>query len=190
MYLARVIAHLTKTTGKDLDGVFQQKVCRPLNIDHAYFGMNEYVTKHLARGHNGNRIDEDLDFIREFNSAGGLCTEAMSYAKFLIAIMNDKGLKQESMKEMLKTQLQIPDDDNLNKYFGATGISLGFDKKPSAYGENYIHGGNNRGFSSYTIFNKDKKFGFVFFTNSNSCSFPGCPELWQKMEPFLLDGEI
>ena len=96
-------------------------------MKHAYFGMNNYPAKHLARGHNGNKIYEDLDFIKNFNPAGGLCTEAMSFANFLIAIMNDKGLKKESMDEMLKAQVQIPDDDNLRKYFGVAEYSLGFD---------------------------------------------------------------
>ena len=189
MYLAKVIAHLTHTTLSNLDSVFQQEVCKPLNLKHAYFGMNNYVSKHLARGHNGDNIYEDLDFIKDFNPAGGLCSEAMSYANFLIAIMNDKGLKKESIDEMLKAQVEVPDDDNLQKYFGVTEYSLGFYRKISVYGLNYAHGGNNWGFSSFFIFNKEKKWGFVFFTNSNSCNFPGCPELWQKLEPFLINGK-
>jgi CubicO group peptidase (beta-lactamase class C family) len=187
MYLAKVIAHLTNTTLSNLDSVFQQEVCKPLDLKHAYFGMNDYVAKHLARGHDGSKIHEDLDFIRNFNSAGGLCTEAKSFAVFLIAIMNDKGLTKESMDEMLKTQVQVPEDDNLRKYSGVTEYTLGLERTISAYGVNYTHGGNNSGFSSFFFFNKKKKFGFVFFTNSNSCHFPGCPELWRKLEPFLID---
>jgi CubicO group peptidase (beta-lactamase class C family) len=189
MYLAKVIAHLTYTTLENLDSVFQQEVCKPLNIKHAYFGMNDYVAKHLARGYDGNQIHEDLDFIKNFNPAGGLCTEAMSFANFLIAVMNNKGLKKESIDEMLKAQVQLPDDDSQRKYFGGTEWSLGFERKPSIYGMNIAHGGNNWGFSSSFLFNKDKKFGYVFFTNSNSCHYHGCPELWKKLEPFLINGK-
>jgi len=189
MYLAKVVAHLTNTTLSNLDSVFQQEVCKPLNIKHAYFGLNGYVIKHLARGYDGNNIHEDIDFIKNFNSAGGLCTEAMSFSNFLIAIMNDKGLKKESIDEMLKAQVQLPDDENLRKNFGVTEYSLGFDRKISKDGVNFSHGGNNWGFSSYFMFNKEKKFGFVFFTNSNSCHYPGCPELWQKLEPYLINGK-
>jgi len=189
MYLAKVIAHLTNTTLANLDSVFQQEVCKPLNIKRAYFGLNGYAIKHLARGYNGDRIYEDIDFIMNFNSAGGLCTEAMSFANFLIALMNDRGLSKESMDEMLKAQAQVPDDDKANYIFGIKEWSLGFNRKMSAYGLNIAHGGNNWGFSSYFMFNKEKKFGFVFFTNSNSCDNPQCPELWQKLEPFLINGE-
>jgi CubicO group peptidase (beta-lactamase class C family) len=189
MYLAKVIAHLTNTTLSNLDSVFQQEVCKPLNIKHAHFGLNDYVIKHLARGYDGNNIHEDIDFVMNFNSAGGLCTEAMSFANFLIAIMNDKGLKKESMEEMFKAQVQLPDDDSQRKYSGVTEWGLGFERIPSIYGMDIAHGGGNWGFSSFFMFNKEKKFGFVFFTNSNSCHGPGCPELWRKLEPFLINGK-
>jgi CubicO group peptidase (beta-lactamase class C family) len=189
MYLAKVIAHLTNTTLSNLDSVFQQEVCKPLNIKHAYFGLNGYVAKHLARGYDGNNIHEDIDFIKNFNQAGGLCTEAISFANFLIAIMNNKGLKKESIDEMLKAQVQLPEDDSQRKYSGVTEWSLGFERIPSIYGMNLAHGGNNWGFSSSFMFNKEKKFGYVFFTNSNSCHAPGCPELWRKLLPFLIDGK-
>jgi CubicO group peptidase (beta-lactamase class C family) len=188
VYLAKVTAHLTNTGLSNLDSIFQQEVCKPLNVNHAYFGMNDYVRKHLARGHDGNTIHEDLDFIKNFNSAGGLCTEAVSFSHFLIAIMNDEGLKRESVDEMLKAQVQLPEDDNQKKFFGVAEWSLGFCRKPSQYGINLAHGGNNWGFSSSFLMNKEKKFGYVFFTNSNSCHFPGCPELWKKLEPYLIDG--
>jgi CubicO group peptidase (beta-lactamase class C family) len=189
MYLAKVIAHLTNCNLSNLDSVFQHEVSKPLNLKHAYFGMNDYVAKHLAKGHDGNKIVYDKNFdIINFNSAGGLYTEAMSFANFLIAIMEDEGLKKESIDEMLKKQVQVPDDDNLRKY-GVTEWSLGFERKPSIYGMNIAHGGNNWGFSSSFLVNKEKKFGYVFFTNSNSCHNPGCPELWQKLEPFLSNGK-
>jgi len=187
MYLAKVIAYLTHTTLSNLDSVFQQEVCRPLNLKHAYFGMNGYVAKHLARGYDGDTIHEDIDFIRSFNSAGGLCTEARSYANFLIAIMKGRGLRKNSMDEMLKAQVQLPDDDNQRKYSGATEWSLGFARIPSRYGTNLAHGGNNWGFSSSFLMNKEKKFGYVFLTNSNSCHSPGCLELWRRLELFLID---
>jgi hypothetical protein len=150
--------------------------------------MNGYVAKHLARGYDGNKIHEDIDFIKNFNSAGGLCTESISFANFLIAIMNDKGLKKESIDEMLKAQVQLPDDANERKNSGATEWSLGFARIPSIYGMNLSHGGNNWGFSSSFLMNKEQKFGYVFCTNSNSCHYPGCPELWKKLEPFLING--
>jgi hypothetical protein len=127
--------------------------------------------------------------VKNFISAEGLCIEAMSSANFLIGMIKDEGLKRESINEMLKKQVEIPEDDFFQKYLDINEYGLGFERKPSLYGLNYAHGGNNRGFSSFFLFNKEKKFGFVYFTNSNSCHYPGCPELYQKLEPFLISGE-
>ncbi len=190
MYLAKVIAHLTNRNLSNLDSVFQQEVAKPLSLKHVYFGMNDYVAKHLAKGYDGDKLVYDKNFdIINFNSAGGLYAEAVSYANFLIAIIEEKGLVKEGFKEMLKAQVQVPDDNNLRKYSGVTEFSLGFERKPSNYGMNFAHGGNNWGFSSFFTINKEKKFGYVFFINSNSCHNPGCPELWKKLETFLTNGK-
>lgn len=190
VYLAMVIAHLMNCNLSNLDSAFQQEVCKPLNLKHAYFGMNIYVAKHLADGHDGDKITYSNSWDRTlFNPACGLYTDALSFANFLIALMEDKGLKEESMDEMLKKQVQVPEDDNQRKIFGITEWSLGFCRKPSIYGMNMVHGGNNWGYSSQFLINKEKKFGYVFFTNSNSCHNPKCPELWQKLEPYLINGK-
>jgi hypothetical protein len=42
------------------------------------------------------------------NAAGGLHTEAKSYASFLIALLNEKGLDQVFCKEMFADQIQLP----------------------------------------------------------------------------------
>jgi CubicO group peptidase (beta-lactamase class C family) len=190
VYLAMVIAHLMNCNLSNLDSVFQREVCKPLNLKHAYFGMNVYVAKHLADGHDGDKITYSNSWDRTlFNPACGLYTEARSFANFLIAVMEDKGLKKESMDEMLKKQVELPDDNNQRKIFGITEWSLGFWRKPSIYGINLAHGGNNWGYSSQFLINKEKKFGYVFFTNSNSCHNPACPELWQKLEPYLINGK-
>jgi len=47
-YLSLVIAHLTGRNLSNLDSLFQQEVAQPLNMEHAHFGINAYVTKHLA----------------------------------------------------------------------------------------------------------------------------------------------
>ncbi len=190
VYLAEAIAHLMNCDLSNLDSIFQQEVCKPLNMKHAYFGMNPYVGKHLAAGHDEDKIVYSHSWDRTlFNPACGLYTEAMSFANFLIALMEDKGLKKENMDELLKQQVILPADDHQRKGFGITEWSLGFSRKPSKYGMNLAHGGNNWGYSSQFLFNKEKKFGYVFFTNSNSCHHPQCPELWQKLEPFLINGK-
>jgi CubicO group peptidase (beta-lactamase class C family) len=188
VYLAKVITHLTSRDLSNLDSLFQQEISMPLNLNHAHFGMSDYVAKHLASGYDGNKTVSDRSWDRTlFNPACGLHTEAMSYANFLIAIMQDKGLKKESINEMLKEQVQLPDDANDRKFNGITEWSLGFGRKPSIYGINYMHGGNNSGYTSTFMFNKDNKFGYVFFTNFSQHNWLN--ELQHRVETFLTNGK-
>jgi CubicO group peptidase (beta-lactamase class C family) len=189
MYLAKVVAHLLKSDLKNLDSIFQQEVAQPLDIKHAHFGLNPYIEKHLATGYMVNKVVYDNNWNRiGFHPASGLYSEAINYAKFLIGVMEAQGLKQESIDEMLKKQVEVPEDDNSRKFFGITEWSFGFGRKPSPYGTNYIHGGNNWGYTSSFMINREHKFGFVFFTNSNQYNNGKLSNLYLKLEAFLTDG--
>jgi CubicO group peptidase (beta-lactamase class C family) len=166
-YLAKVIASLTNTTLKNLDGLFQKEVAVPLELKHFYFPGNEYLDTHLAHPHAGDSvtlIDESWDRTL-LNAAGGLRTESVDYARFLIAVMNDQNLKKETARDMLKKQVQLPVDNMIRKYAGYTGWALGFAIKETPYGPIYLHAGNNHGFESGFILDKSQKTGYVFFTN-------------------------
>jgi len=133
----------------------------------------------------GNEIVNDKSWDKTiFQSAMGLYTDANNYANFLIAIMENKGLKKESFNEMLKEQVQLPEDDKERQYSGATEWGLGFGRKPSVYGINYLHEGSTWGYTSSFMINKEKKFGYIFFTNSNNQG-----ELIHRMENFLINGK-
>ena len=185
VYLANVIAHLSHRSLLNLDSLFQQEVAQPLHLKHTYFGMNVYVAKHLACGHDGDRIVYDNSWPRKgFYPAGGMYTESLSYANFLIAIMENEGLMKASFNEMLGKQTELPEDEILRRYLGYTEWGLGFGRQPSEYGMNLSHPGNNIGYTSFFLMNKEKKFGFVFFCNSNQRL-----ELILRLENFLTSGE-
>ena len=71
--------------------------------------------------------------------------------------------------EMLKEQNHFRPENELLKH-GQTGWCLGFAMKPTKYGMSYLHTGNNTGFRSFCSFNKEKKYGIVFFMNSDKIS--------------------
>ena len=95
--------------------------------------------------------------------------------------MENHGLHEESMNEMLSPQIELPDDNYSRTNFGITNWTLGFARKSSNYGAIYMHGGNNWGYTASFLLNKENKFGYVFFTNSNQCN-----ELSKKVMNFLV----
>jgi CubicO group peptidase (beta-lactamase class C family) len=167
-YLAKVVAHVNNLQLIALDSLFQKEIAEPLNLEHFHFGINPYIANHLASGHVGNEkvIDDSWDR-QTFYAASGLYSESQNFAKLLISIMENKILKEASIDEMLRAQIELPEYNNNRRNLGNTHWALGFATRKSDFGDIYMHGGNNYGYTASFLFNRDRKFGYVFFTNSD-----------------------
>lgn len=182
-YLAAVIAVQHKTKWEaGLDSVFQQEVARPLQMQHTtYMEGNDYVRQHKARGHKKGKMTALDRPGKAFGAAYSLHTEVVDYAKFLIAMIQQEGLKKSTFSEMLTEQIHFSANDEITQT-GQTGWCLGFSIKPTPYGMRYLHTGNNHDFQAYCCFNKEKKYGLVFFTNCDKAF-----ELYDKIGKYLDD---
>ena len=186
-YLARVIAHLNFVNMYDLNELFQNEVAEPLEMKHAYFVWDDYLYSNKVFGHiDGKPRKRDwgtglpYQNSKIFNSAGGLHTEANSYANFLTSIINGKGLYPETYKEMLNPYTEISKESVNYKEDGITNWSLGFGIKPMENDTIYRHGGSNSDFQSEFAFSIKKKYGYVFFVNCDKGN-----EFNEKLEQFL-----
>lgn len=184
-WLAKVVAHINGLTLKNLDSLFQIKVAQPIGLQHSYFTWNPYIGQHKVLGHQGGKIfgkswpsPDDSDST-EFGSASTLHIDANNYAKFLLALLNDKIVKKETVEEMLKMQSHIP-KEWAPMWGEIQGWSLGFAMEPTDHGMRYSHGGDNGGFQGGCMFYRDKKTGYVFFTN---CDQSG--PFYVKLRTFL-----
>ena len=183
VYLAKVIAHLNSLDLSKLDSLFQKEIAEPLNIKHFHFVINKYIANHLASAHDGDRIVYDSYWDRKsFHSPGGLYSESLNFSNFLLALMDNKGLSEESINAMLENQIELPIEDYQRKELGNMYWTLGFAVKPSKNGMIYSHGGNNWGYTASFQFNKAEKIGYVFFTNANQCN-----DLNKKIEKLLME---
>ncbi|MDB5090736.1 MAG: hypothetical protein JWR09_4730 [Mucilaginibacter sp.] len=189
-YLAQVIAYLNHKNLHSLDVLYQQEVSQPLGLEHFYFTGNKYIYQHKVSGHvNGKSAgrpwpqafpDQDSTM---FIAAASLHTEAVDYARFVIALMEHKGISQASLAEMLKEQVLVPEDNDLHKE-GYTGWGLGIAIAQTPYGILYEHGGNNGDFQCGFQYFKNKKSGFVFMTNCDKGN-----EFNKKLSAFLVNGQ-
>ena len=91
-------------------------------------------------------------------------TEALNYARFLIGMMNEKVLKKETYDDMLK--VQYPNTKKSPSEQWGLGIKI----RHTEFGDAFYHGGSNLNFTSEFMFNKEQKFGYLFFTNCNKAS--------------------
>lgn len=179
-YLSRVIAHLNGLTLKTLDGLFQKEVGVPLGLAPATFQLNPAVEALLAKGYRGSEhVHADYWDRTEFSGYGSLFATADSYAAFLIALSEGRGLKPSNLQALLKPQATVPKDDLIHQ--GSTQWSLSFGMRPSPYGPVYTHTGNNLGYTSGFLLIPKARFGYVYFTNADQCN-----DLHRKLATLLV----
>ena len=174
-YLAKVVAHLNNKTVQTIEPVFQREVTLPFKMQHTSFTGNELISKHKISDHekgkvqfyNGTTWPVTLPKMDSsyFNPAASRHTNALEFSKFIIGWMENKGLTKKNMKEMLKPQGQLPKENSNFIENGDTAWGLGFGIAQTPFGTRYEHGGNNGNFQSLFMMFKDKKIGYVFFTN-------------------------
>ena len=181
-YLANVAAHLKNMQKNDLQDLFTKEVSNSLELSNFYYTWNSYVAENQAAGHVDGKVASGYGINAEnpgFYAAYSLQTEAKSYASFLIAIIEEKDLKEGTYKEMLKPQVLIPSESDSIWY------CLGVEMKHSEFGNQYEHGGDNYNFTSSFMINKKQKSGYVFFTNCNK-GF----DFNKKLEAFFIGEKV
>ncbi|TYP74406.1 serine hydrolase domain-containing protein [Aquimarina intermedia] len=173
-YLAAIIGMLNGVGFKsELNSLFRKEVTQPLAMTHTTFVWDEYLDKHKAFGHDddGKPTQNNPSYGgwsgNSFNAYSSLHSEAKEYAHFLIALLKRKGLKDAIFSDMLTEHTHFRDDNPLKKEIGQTGWGLGMAQKSTDNGIMHMHTGNNHDFQSYMMIHPKKKFGIVFFTNSN-----------------------
>lgn len=169
-YLSQVIAKLNNCTLQSLDSLFQKEVAVPLGLSQAWFSTNTFIEQHKVNGYRHGKLIKrwpaalpQQDSTR-FGAGGGLHTESVNYARFLIALMQGKGLSEKSAGMIFQPQVQLPATGKDNE---ETAWGLGVAIVPVKNGTVYEHGGNNGNFQSYYRINRKTNSGYVFFTNCN-----------------------
>ena len=173
-YLAKVIAHLRGVTLQELDSIFRREIAIPLGMRYAYFSWNDHMGLNKVAGYENGRVFHDkweaADAMNAdstvFGAANALHTEAVSYANFLLGIIENKVLKKETIDEMLAVHSKIPAEQE--PHFGdIRGWGLGFAIEPTDHDARYSHSGQNPGFIAFFMFHGQQKNGYVFFTNGD-----------------------
>lgn len=170
-YLAKVLAHILETDAAGLEKIYQERVARPLNLEYTKYIQDSRNMKNKAKGYKDGKVVADDDDPEKFGSAFSIHSESLDFSKWLIALMDRKGLSEESYNELFKTQFVLP-DGHRQKQEGITAWTLGFGKAAMPFGSAFGHGGNNPGYTSVFIIAPDAKWGYVMFTNSNQSQLP------------------
>lgn len=178
-YLKMVVE---KITGKKVEEVLQEEVIQPIGLYHTFFSKNDSLQRMVAYGH-FNRMPSNNDLNEVPGMAYSMHTEAAIFTKYMLYLLEQKGLKKETYDTMLMkhSDFNYPPDWNKpkNAYMG-----MSLEVRETAYGKSFGHGGNNGDFKCHFEVYKDKGMGYVVFTNSNTAD-----PLLQNLRKFLVEGK-
>ncbi|MFD2564042.1 serine hydrolase domain-containing protein [Aquimarina rubra] len=166
-YVTQVLKHILNTDDAGLEAEFQKRIGKPIGLEHTIYIQNDYTRKHKAEPYdeNNNRVDWQNNYwVKKedsiFSAPASLHSEPIDFSKWMIAVMNEDILSQESYKELLKPHSKVPYDEFDVRY------TLGFTNIKLPLTNVYCHGGNNIGFTSWFLLDTKKDWGYVLFTNS------------------------
>ncbi len=170
-YLTKVLKHILDTDDSGLEEIYQERIAIPLDLKYTKYIQDGYNLENKATGYKGKERVKEGDDPSEFGSAYSIHSESLDFSKWLIALLEHKGLTKESYDQLFETQVVLP-EDHPQRQEGITDWTLGFAKATLPFGSAYGHGGNNPGYSSLFVLHPETKWGFVIFTNADQSKLP------------------
>jgi CubicO group peptidase (beta-lactamase class C family) len=165
LYLGRTIEEIS---GMSLQDFAQKEIFDPLGMPHTSYVWKETYAANGACGHDRHGTVHALRKRTLPNGGASLLTTAKDYATFICALLNAQGLSAETIDRMTSSQVQVTVNRNTAELFENVFWGLGWGVQPGNTGFGFWHWGDNGDLRAYTVTYKDRREGFVYFSNSNS----------------------
>jgi CubicO group peptidase (beta-lactamase class C family) len=160
---------LEEITGKDFNCLAKEKVFLPLGMTNSSFLWEKRFDGNFAVNlRTGLRRNIEKTKVVP-NAAASLLTNTADYAKFLLAVMNGKGLNPDSLELMLEPQVNITSQSlhapqNTDPKIHETihlAWSMGWGRFRCSKGEAIFHVGFEEGCDNYAVVFLDRRIGIV-----------------------------
>lgn len=155
-FLQRVIE---KLEGKPLEKITETKIFKPLSMSHSSMIWQDRFGANACNGHDLRSRPTAIRKYQRAHAAASMYTTVGDYARFIIAVLDGKGLSRTSMKAMLTPQIAITEDE----YWG-----LGFGISQSHLGDALWQWGDYGIFQNYAIAYPSVGKALVYLSNSNN----------------------
>jgi CubicO group peptidase (beta-lactamase class C family) len=171
VYLQKVVERLA---GEPLNEVIRKSVFEPLGMSNSTYVWKDRFDAQIAIGHNQAKPAAQKNKTAQANAAASLRTTAIDYARFVIAMMNGAGLKEETIRQMLTAQIKVDEactnctDRKTSKLSETLSWGLGWGLQRTEHGDAFWHWGDNGNFKCFIIAYRKQRTGIVVFTNSSS----------------------
>lgn len=163
VYLQKAVE---KLTGMPLADLARREVFDPLGMTRSRLAWDPALDGNTVSGINAQGQIEPLPREAEANAAGSLLTTAEDYGRFLVAVLEGRGLKPESREALFKSQMQVQSrwgDPKSPKQPGVFwGMGWGLEGE-----DTFWHWGHEDAWRAFVVVRRDGKAGFVYFANSH-----------------------
>jgi CubicO group peptidase (beta-lactamase class C family) len=173
LYLQHVIEHIE---GKSLNDIMQQLVFTPLGMAESSYTWKPELAANMTAGYtpDGRAIGPQHNDNAHANAAGSLNTTTHDYALFLEAVLNRRGLKPATFRQMETPQIAV--DPTCTNCTGHTPAKLstdlfwglGWGIEQNASGKYLWHWGDNGIYKAYVVADVNHRNAVVFFANSQN----------------------
>jgi CubicO group peptidase (beta-lactamase class C family) len=172
LYLQKVVEHIT---GVPLDVYMKKTVFGPLGMTSSSFVWQDRYETLKANGHKPSGVVAQKRRPTVARSYSGLHTTALDYARFVIAVINGTGLREETTEQMLKGQVRLDEscfsciERSPGRLSQTLSWGLGWGLERTDAGDAIWHWGDNNGeFHSFIMAYPKEKIGIIIFTNSGN----------------------
>ena len=179
-YLKMVVE---KITGKKVEQVLQEEVIEPMGLYHTFFSKNDSLHRMVAYGH-FDRLPSNNDLPESPGMAWSMHTEASIFTRFMLYILEQRGLKPETYDTMFQKHSEFTYDPGEEKPKIPAYMGMSLEIRETPFGKSFGHAGNNGDFKCKFEVYKDKKMGYAIFTNANTSDY-----LLENFRKFLVEGE-
>lgn len=188
-YLAKALAYIHKTDYDGLDSIIKRTIYEPLKMyDSGFRLVDEKLKADKAIGYEDGKPSNGIpaDLAKPyFGASFKFHTTVDDFARWVVALLQSKQMKQNTLEEMWSEQVVLPENETLRTENGFDSWGLGFMRVETEQGLKIAHGGMNPSFQSYFMVIPEKKFGFTIFGNSNTTI-----EMVPILEKFLGIGNL
>lgn len=170
IYLQRAVETIT---GKGLEELAREDVFLPLGMTSSSYVWRSDFADSTAIGHDKDGAPQPKKK-RDAMAAYSLQTNAVDYARFLIALMKGGGLSEKSLTEMETAQTPVPSDCTVQCFDTPRALApglfwgLGIGLEDTLEGKALWHWGDNGAFKAYMVVYPKTRSGLVMFANSEN----------------------
>lgn len=183
LYLQKVIEHIS---GLSLEEYIKKNVFIPLKMNHSTFMWVSDNRKALGHNDDGSPIEVRAE---PPNAAFTLHTSALDYARFITAIFKEIGLESDTINEMFRLQVKVPEgttssiDKCSGRFSDSISWGLGWGLQRTKMGDSFWHWGDNQGVKSFIVGFNNRNTAIIIFTNSSN-GLSAISEIIQKYLKF------